>query len=288
MFGEENFLFLENISGPLIVFGLVVLVLLGAVYLLKKKRKAGAEGQQELPEDPLGNLKKISGRLPEKLLLHMKEAGIDLVPVIVKSWPELAPDIREQLQEFWEAQGYLDIFIQRLGAKNEEQCLEAAQVLMGLKNKNLLLSLIDTFTKPGQYVPARVADVILSYGAEAVPPLLRRLPELPLEAKCQVISILEEFGNRQAVPGILKELSHPSPQVRAKAVDALGELGDQEIAGNLISMMQDQDWGVRARAAKALGKIKASQARPVLEEALLDEAWWVRSNAKEALKRISH
>ena len=150
----------------------------------------------------------------EKLLLVMKDSGTNLVPLIVKIWPELSLEQREQLWEFWESEGYIDIFIKGLGGKNEERRMEAAQVLMGINNKKLLLPLMDALAAPDQYVPARVADVLLSFGTEAVGPIIGRLPDLSDEAKCLAISILEEIGDSKAIACLLKELSHSSPQVR--------------------------------------------------------------------------
>lgn len=281
-------MFFQDPSTLILIFLLITLLLIGAFFCLMRKRKAPVKKEEDLPGDIISQLRKNSGKMTEELFIQVQEEGINLIPRLKEIWQELSPKIQEELWEFWESQGYIDTYIKRLGAKDEVQCVEAAQVLMSLKNKKLILPLIDALTKPAQYVPARVAEVLLAYGSDAAEIMALRLPELPLEAKCQVISILEELGDSQGIPCLLQELAHPSPQVRMKAVDALGEVGSQEISESLIMMMNDPDWGVRARAAKALGKIKAPQGIPVLEMALQDDAWWVRKNAEEAIKKISY
>ncbi|HHT62611.1 MAG: HEAT repeat domain-containing protein [Bacillota bacterium] len=265
----------------------ITLALVWGVWCVLGRRGASVKKKEDSLGDIGDQLCRISGQISPELFTQIKEEGIDLIPKLVSHWPEISPEIREQLWDFWESQGYIDNYIKRLGSKNEEVCIEAAQVLMKLKNKKLILPLVDALMAPDQFVPARVGEVLLSYGSDASEVMIRRLPELPPEARCQVISILEEFGNPQAVSCLLNELTHPSSQVRIKAVDALGTLGNGKITESLIKMMDDADWKVRAAAAKALGKTQAPQGIPALEKALKDEAWWVRKNAEEAIKKIS-
>ncbi|ATW26234.1 HEAT repeat domain-containing protein [Candidatus Formimonas warabiya] len=231
-------------------------------------------------------LKAASGRLPDRLLVQMRSGGIKLVPVILEIWPQLAPEIRDQLVILWEEEGYLDHYIRALGAKGEEERIGASAVLGKIKDKRLIVPLMKALGEPGQYVPARVAEVLISLGQEAVDPMAHCLANLPETPKCLVISILEEIGDRKALPALIHELSHDSAQVRMRTVDALGEIGDQEAVDALLLLMRDPDWGVRSRSAKALGMMGAYQAVTILEEALHDEAWWVRTNAREALNKI--
>jgi len=269
------------------IMAVIALMLIWGSLCLIRKRNLKGKSQQDLPGDLINQIKNAPDKISEKLFILMKDKGVDLVPRIVEIWPELSSEKRDQLWEFWESEGYIDIFIKGLGAKNEERRMEAVQVLTVINNKKLLIPLMDALTLPDQYVPARVADVLLSFGPDAVELMTGRLSDLPDEAKYLVISILEEFEDPKAIPFLLKELSHPSPQVRMKTVEALGQIGNGEIVGSIIGMMEDIDWGVRSRAAKALGKINNIKAVPVLEKALQDQAWWVRTNAQEALKRIA-
>lgn len=269
------------------IIGIITLILIWrGLFFLMRKRSLTGKSQKCLSGDLINRVKHVPDKIPEKLFIQMKARGVDLVPSIVRIWPELSLEKRGQLWEFWESEGYIDIYIKRLGAKNEERRVEAAQVLMGINNKKLLEPLMDALAAPDQYVPARVAEVLLSFGPDAVDLMTGRLPDLSDEAKCLVISILEEFRDPKAVPCLLKELSHPSSQVRMKTVEALGEMGNGAIVDSLIGMMEDVDWGVRSRAAKALGKVNNPRAIPFLKKALQDEAWWVRANAQEALKKI--
>lgn len=270
-----------------LIIAILSLTFLGGVLLLMRKIKLRGKNKKNMPDNIVNQVKDDHDKIPENIFILMKDHGIDLVPCLIEIWPELTLEKKDQLWLFWDTEGYIDVFMKRLGAKNEERRMEAAQVLTVLNHKKTLIPLMDALTLPDQYVPARVAEVLLSFGSEAVELMIGRLSDLPEEAKCLVISILEEFEDPKAIPFLLKELSHPSPQVRMKTVEALGQIGDEEVVGHIISMMEDDDWGVRSRAAKALGKMKSIKAIPVLERALQDQAWWVRTNAKESLKGIA-
>lgn len=270
----------------LVAIGGIFLGIVGGILFFRKKNVSG-HGAKGLPEDFAARLKSAPDKLPEKLMMHLKDEGVNLIPFIAPIWPELSREKREILWSLWDTQGHIDFFIKGLGAKMEEKRVEAARVLMEIKNEKMIAPLLDALESPDQYVPARVAEVLLAYGPDAVAPMVHRLPGLADEAKCLVISILEELGDPRAVPSLLQELSHPAPPVRMKAVDALGEIKDRETVDSLVEMMEDGDWGVRSRAAKALGKMKDSRGIPALEKAAQDEAWWVRTNAREALKEIS-
>ncbi|MEL7567628.1 MAG: HEAT repeat domain-containing protein [Dehalobacterium sp.] len=278
---------LNNFQVGFFIIAMITLIFIGGSLFLIRKRNLTGKNQKNLTDDLINRVKNSPDKISEKLLMRMKDKGVDFVPQIAEIWPELSPEKRDQLWEFWESEGYIDVFIKGLGAKNEERRMEAAQVLTLINNKKLLIPLMDALTLPDQYVPARVAEVLLSFGPDAVELMTGRLTDLPDEAKCLVISILEELEDPQAIPFLIKELSHPSPQVRMKTVEALGQIGNGEIVDSIIPMMEDNDWGVRSRAAKALGKMNNGKAIPALEQALQDEAWWVRANAQEALKRIA-
>lgn len=269
-----------------LIAGVLLIIIFGGL-TIKRKKTLPEKGQKNLSGNLVKQIKNVSDRIPEKLFTMMQEKGVSLVYEMVRIWPELSSIKKGQLWDFWQREGYIDSLIKDLGAKNEERCVEAARVLMVINDKKLIPPLINALASPKQYVPARVAEVLLSFGTDAVEPIIRKLPELSDEAKCLAISILEELGDPKAAPGLLGELSHPLPQVRKITVEALGEMGNREVLDNLILMMEDIDWGVRSSTAKALGKINSPRAIPVLQRALQDEAWWVRANAEEALKRIN-
>lgn len=250
----------------------------------------GARRRSKNSEDRSENLvqliKNEPGLIPENILNQVRADGKASISLLSALWPELSLEKRGQLWEVWQDEGLIDDLVKDLGSKYEEKHLTAAQILKEMKHEKLLIPLINALESSDQFVPARVAEVLLSYGKSGMNLILERLPDLSEDGKCLAISILEEFGDPGSVPALLKEFSHASLKVRMKAVEALGEIGNQEITDAMIIMLQDQEWEVRSRAAKALGKIKDPRSIPALEKSLADETWWVRENVKDALKRI--
>jgi HEAT repeat protein len=253
---------------------------------LFKGKKRRSEHREDPPDNLVQLIKNEPGLIPDKIIDRVRKGGMASLPSLTAIWSELSLEKQNQLWEIWQEDGLIDGIVKDLGSKYEDKHLLAAQVLKEIKHEKLLLPLINALESSDQFVPARVAEVLLSYGQPGMDLIMARLPELSEEGKYLAISILEEFGDPKAIPPLLKELAHTAPKVRMKAVEALGELGNYKVATSIIEMLQDDEWEVRSRAAKALGKIKDSQAIPALQRLLEDETWWVRENAHDALKKI--
>lgn len=271
---------------------LAALLMLVVIRCLKRAQKNNITDRKDKvyqvsPRSLPAKLKTIRGHLPETLVEEVRAAGPEVLPQFTKAWAELDVAVQEELVVLWEKEGYMDYWIKALGAKGEIERLTATVVLSRIKNKRIIKPLITALGEPDRYVPARVAEVLVAFGSEAVEPLVKSLAELPEQTRCMVIAVLEELADNRAVPALAKELLHSSVEVRQSAATALGEIGGPEVLDNLIPLLKDSDCKVKSRVAKALGKLGSHRAVPALEEALNDEAWLVRTNAREALETIN-
>jgi len=280
---------LDNFIGLGFFWGILTLGLV-LVFFLGKRKRTGRQVRQWKKCPDLNcnfqNLRRIKGPLPASLLNTFRQSGIIHMKEIASFWDDLSPEIKSQIREFWESEGFLNQCIQELGAKSEPERVAAAEVLIKIKDPQTIAPLIKALGEPTKYLPARVAEVIIAFGGDAVEEMISCLADLPDEAKCMAISVLEEIGDQRALGTIMNQLTSDSFQVRKTAAAALGEMGSMEAEEMLISLLQDPNWQVKSSAAKALGKLGSLKAVPFLAKALTDDAWWVRANAQEALAVI--
>lgn len=249
-------------------------------------------------------------------LLEPKE----LAPAIIKLWPSLDEQTRQQLREEignygWEAYFITDLedadlerrllaveilgliggkqslwpLLNALASKNEAICFGAANALKQLKAPGVVETLIDALAVPERWSPARVADVILARGQEAVVPLLERMINAPAVSRKYIIELLGELGDMRAVPYLINAMEDEDPVVRAKGAGALAKLNKPvtEVAASLLQALTDEAWEVRAQAALAAGVMGIEEAAAGLEKLLDDPDWRVRENAKKAMERLS-
>lgn len=201
-------------------------------------------------------------------------------------WTLFPPQAQAALQDFWLEAGFTAATIAALAAKKEEERLMAASLLTTLGDVRMIPQLLAALEKPEQFLPARVGEVLLAFGPQAVEPLLREIGQLSAKALPLVVDLLAEMADERAIPALAGLLRHPQGEIRQKAAVALGEIGSSLGTAALIAALEDGEWGVRSRAANALGQINDPSSVPALEKALADEAWWVQTNAREALEHI--
>ncbi|MDD2496677.1 MAG: HEAT repeat domain-containing protein [Desulfitobacteriaceae bacterium] len=252
-----------------------------------KRQKASSEGDN--PEGGVDLSRKLiqaKGALSETMLNRLNDYGIQQVPEAIELWPRIAPEIKKELVDFWESQGFIKDYLSDLGTKDEGKRAEAARILISLKEKRIIPLLVDALSQPEKYLPARVAEVLAAFGTDTVDYLSGMLFDLPDKTKSLAIDILQEIADDRAVVPLIKELAAESPEIRQKAVSALGEIGNPKALENLINLMGDVEWKVRSMTARALGQLGCPEAIPVLQKALNDEAWWVRVNARDALDKL--
>lgn len=273
----------------LIVTGIVIGAV--AIHEVGRWKKPEIREQEHVSKDPLvpvvSALKKVDGLLPEKLTYRLWEAGSGQVPLVAEIWEQLSSGVQVQLIDLWYDAGYLEELVNALGSRDEQVRVNAAGALIKIKDKKMIPLLIRALTEPEKYLPARVAEVLIAIGKDAVEPLIRELPQMDDHIKCLALEILGEIADERAVEPIINELTGANIQVRQSAAVALGVIGHSNAVESLIILAKDSDQGVRMRAVKALGQIGSTRAIPVLKEALKDEARWVCTNAREALDRIT-
>ncbi|MHB8171676.1 MAG: HEAT repeat domain-containing protein [Thermincolia bacterium] len=183
--------------------------------------------------------------------------------------------------------GCRPILMELLGYKDDATQLAAVQALSNMANRELVEKLIEALDNPRQYLPARVAQVLVNCKTLAAPLLVQAYPSAAPANKGKIIEILAQLKDNSSMETLLAALGDDSDEVRVQAALALGQLGLSRGIEPLIQALTDDSSKVRAKAAKALGMLKAEVAASALEEAARDEDWLVRGNAQEALAMIN-
>lgn len=278
-------------------------------------RKVNSGSRQTL----IRQLLRLEGQLPPKV--QKKLAQIEprqLADIISEVLPDLDRQVRQDLLRFVKTIGLVDFCVQELQSVNEEDrikacemlalmeakeatwqlmealgdkkpgvSLAAADALGTIKDPEVVAALIDALEKPGQWLPARIAQVLIAQGSLAVKPLLDALSNLSPDGKRMAVQVLAEIRDPQIAPALVKMLEDPAGLVRAEAADALGQIVFKGAIPALIDALGDPVWEVRSKAARSLGLLQAREAVDSLKKACSDQEWAVRANAEKALQQIA-
>ncbi len=184
--------------------------------------------------------------------------------------------------------GGAQALVTALGDKNEAVRLAATASLVNLQDAGTAEPLAQALAHPGKLVPARVAEVLLALGEQAVNPLLEAIREADEEGQPLIIEVLGQLEDSKAVP-VLTEILQASSvdKSRAAAATALGNLPERGQGSALMEALGDTYWDVRAKAAEALASLRNLEACEALQRvAETDTDWNVQVVAQAALKRL--
>jgi len=258
----------------------------------EKMPAAANSGKTEAEKAVSGSLEGICAALEkgspltEELRQQLSAYGPGQMASFLADWSAFPSPAQRELRDFWLEAGFTAATVADLATKKEEDRLMTASLLTRLGDVRIIPLLLAALEKPEQFLPARVGEVLLAFGPQALEPLLRDIGCLSAKALPLVVDILAEMADERAIPALAGLVRHPQGEIRQKAAVALGEIGSSQGTAALIGALSDGEWSVRSRAAKALGQIGDPASVPALERALTDEAWWVQTNAREALDLI--
>jgi len=260
---------------------------LGNVSGEEVRQEIGSLSQVELSELILARWPHLSNELQGRI----KEALHDLG--IVRQWLEDCThrDLNRRLAAIERIgitapEGSGPVLLELLGSKDEATQLAAVRALSNMVDVTMVELLVSALDKPKQYLPARVAQVLVNFGMAATPGLMEAYSFSGPKKKQYIIEILAQISDDRSMQVLLAALEDTEDGVRVQAALALGRMGLPQGIEPLIKALGDESPKVRARAAKALGMLKAEVAATALQEAAMDNDWLVRGNAQEALAVI--
>lgn len=298
-------MFWKGLGLGLLLIAILIAILFGIIKMRTK------QPQSELPCPQNGE------ELLDLIPIH--EPSV-LAPHVVKLWPGLDEQIRQQLKEKtsaygWEAYFLTDLedpeidkrihaieilgliggrkslwpLLGALGSRNANICFAATAALKELQAPGLIETLVESLGVPERWPPARVAEIIMAKGKDAVMPILDKLPTASTIAKGNMIELLGELGDVRAVPYLIEGVEDEDPGIRAKSASALAKINGpvMGVTDSLQQALKDEAWEVRAHAALAVGNLQIQEMAATLEELLSDPDWRVKETAQKALKQLN-
>jgi HEAT repeat protein len=113
-------------------------------------------------------------------------------------------------------------------------------------------------------------DILVAYGKESVPYLLKLLQDGNEEVRNFACVMLGDIGNREAVASLIRALSDKDVNVSHSAAEALGKIGDRSALFPLIELLKGDFW-VQYSAITAIGAMRDYRAVPHLLQLLDNE-----------------
>ena len=220
------------LSAGLLVLGLSLVV--GAFILGKKREAAGLREKDRFFED--------SGDV-EKYKLDLADRDYKVRAISVERLGNVG------------GPGVPELLFNAMADKNEEVKLAAAAALKRLKDPEVAYSLVGALREPNKWLPARVAEVLVSLGQAAVPVLHEALHDEDPAVRGYVIEILGEIGDKSSADALHLALQDKNANIRLQAAAALGSLAHPDSAVFLADILGDPELKVRIQVIRSLGKI---------------------------------
>lgn len=156
--------------------------------------------------------------------------------------------------------GISELLFEAMADKNEEVRLAATAALKKLRDPSVAFRLAQALRDPNKWLPARVAEVLVSLGQASVPALHAEINHHDPIVRGYVIEILGEIGDVSAAESLQQALSDTDANIRLKAAEALGSLSHPGSVEYLAGVLEDPEFKVRIQAVKSLGKTGGGQA----------------------------
>lgn len=260
---------------------------------------AGRAIQSYLPQPLRRGDRRLAGTILLELARVVKGETRDRVTAAFEALGAVQEAIRSLRSRRWwkraeaaeriglmRSQAAVEPLIGLMGDEVGEVRMRAARALGLIRGTTSVRTLVQALADPSRWSAIRVAEILISVGAEAVDELMRAWNNLPRHARISALDVLGRIRSLKARDLMTRSLSDADADIRARAAHGLGLIGDPDAAGALMKALRDPNWPVRAMAAKALGRLGDAAAIPALSEALKDREWWVRANAGEALRLL--
>lgn len=177
------------------------------------------------------------------------------------------------------------VLFEAMADKNDEVRLVATNALKKLADPELAKMLVAALKEPNKWLPARVAEVLVSLGKDAVPALKEAIHDNDPVFRGYIIEMLGEIGDKSSLESLYAALIDNNSSNRLKVVRAISQIGDPESVGFLLKMLDDPENKVKVQAIRGLGKIGGADTIANLEPMLASEDKAVMYTAMEALRQ---
>lgn len=163
-------------------------------------------------------------------------------------------------------EGVSVLLFEAMADKNEEVRMAATSALKKLRDPSVAGLLIDALKFPNKWLPARIAEVLVSLGQVSVTALKAAMQDSDPVIRGYVVELLGEMGASLPAAVLYPALKDEHSNVRLQAARVLGKMGHEDSAEYLAELLNDSEMKVRVQAIRSLGKIGGKIALKHLEE----------------------
>lgn len=186
-------------------------------------------------------------------------------------------------------EGVAVLLFNAMADKNEEVRLAATAGLKKIKDPSVAGMLIDALKFPNKWLPARIAEVLISLGQVSVTALQGALQDNDPVIRAYVVELLGEMGPMVPASVLYPALRDEHSNVRLQAARVLGKIGLSNSIGLLVEMLNDPETKVQIQAVRSIGRIGGAEAVENLEGVLnSDRDPAIMLAALDALRLMGH
>lgn len=186
-----------------------------------------------------------------------------------------------------------ELLVEFIADKDDGVRWLAVDVLKELQPRDGIKLLIEKLQQPLKYPPARIGEVLISYGDKALESLILEL-EINGEKAAKALAVMGFMPIGKVYNYIIKALAKESEDVKLAALEALDEKDEEDyqditfkvlesINGGLQKLLQEVNPIIRLKAVNILTKLPMDNLE-LLYQATFDENKLVRINALNGLK----
>ncbi|MFZ7102955.1 MAG: HEAT repeat domain-containing protein [Peptococcaceae bacterium] len=160
-----------------------------------------------------------------------------------------------------EVAGFL---LEQMKSKREGVRLTASFALKMQDPQYILKPLLTALTKPQEWLPSRVFEVLKSWGPELNKYLYEMVDQAEGEIQEIIVQVLGETGDDDCLPVFTKLVGNSEDRVKKRIAEALKELKIRQSWPILIKLLEEQEWQTRMLAVQALGQLNIPETIPIL------------------------
>ncbi|MHC4405203.1 MAG: HEAT repeat domain-containing protein [Planctomycetota bacterium] len=204
------------------------------------------------------------------------------IPYLVERLNESDPNVKKAAAEAldktgWHPTNVNEAYAYRLGRLDWGWFVE-----QGETSVPFLVSLL------GKIDPRQIPSVgkaLYSIGDAGISTLIEALDSPDTRVQASVIIALGETGSSKAVPSLLRKSKDTPLNVRLAAIRSLGHFENPEVVDALGGMVQDEEESVRKAALESLGRFEHAGILPFAAQAVADEEADIRRLALRILEQ---
>ncbi|MFZ5945010.1 MAG: HEAT repeat domain-containing protein [Bacillota bacterium] len=154
----------------------------------------------------------------------------------------------------------------QMKSKREAIRLSACGALKKQQLENILEPLLIALTKPEEWLPSRVFEIIKGFRKDLHIQLINMVDKVETPVQEVIVQVLGEIGDHSCLPVLEKLSKVQEDKIRMRIAEALKQLCIRKSWPLLIKLMEDNQWQTRMLAVQTLGQLGIQETIPLLQQ----------------------